>query len=753
MPLATLKYPLLAVLASSLLAACQVLQTIVPLGGDAGLQYQRIAQAEASLAELDGAEALIRLNNRWLAGHIEDSIRARVVSQPHYTLRRLGVNFGRQAGLLNASLDISDGQGNVISVRLGGEVLLDYNGAELEWLPLLHDFEITSRDFVFAGGTYAEPAPDLTEQLELQFEAGVMQALIEDGANLVKLDAVPLAEVRVGASLPGFSMSPAVASSDLHGVFMVAGSATLIESQATTIALDVTFIPDLSACPADVTVSRAGFVREVKDREPVGMARKVDDSTGIRYFYSEIAGAREPLTIIHYWFADGEPMAVEELPVGSSYRWRTWSGRGSAGEGARRWEVLVVEKASGCILHAQALRAPEPELQPGVADPTEVRQAFGALAEAFAARVAGFTITAEKPEIALVEVDRTFYGGVLQSAMTDLRLDARFDDSSLQTLQFDASLQALDVADVQCEHRDCPPLPVCRANVAQCKRLRDTRDCSYCQFRNPLNNRCISEVIDPLCEASRKRLNDKYEADRTACIADAEAQKRECDELAAQIQQSCELEAGWQDSACKAVKDHMAALGPGASLARIRARSSLQGDLVASFTNFRLGDELEIDMRLLPRSLLDGDIGFRSASGTGPLTECITAWSGPFRVRVDTAPDASRLLTEITESDESLAAHWSGFGLTLDARPSPMRAIFAGQPHLLADCGIGLTPARVEQAVVGDGTGFFTGSLELLIQPLPTTISFAPAALVAGAATYSAAPRLTGHTLRYGFAE
>ena len=60
MPLDTLKFPLLAVLASSLLSACQVLQTIVPLGVDASLQYQRIAQAEARLADLDSAVARVR---------------------------------------------------------------------------------------------------------------------------------------------------------------------------------------------------------------------------------------------------------------------------------------------------------------------------------------------------------------------------------------------------------------------------------------------------------------------------------------------------------------------------------------------------------------------------------------------------------------------------------------------------------------------------------------------------------------------
>jgi hypothetical protein len=158
-------------------------------------------------------------------------------------------------------------------------------------------------------------------------------------------------------------------------------------------------------------------------------------------------------------------------------------------------------------------------------------------------------------------------------------------------------------------------------------------------------------------------------------------------------------------------------------------------------------------MRLQPRLLLDGDMDFRPASGAGPLAECISSWSGPFRTRVDTAPDASRLLTGVSETPDSLVAGWSGFGLALAVRPSPLRAVFTGQPHKLANCGIGLTPARVEQAVVGEDTGFFTGSLELLAQPLSTAIELAPAILESGKATYDATPRLSGQALRYEFTE
>ena len=95
MPARTLKCLLLLVLASSLLAGCQVLQTIVPPGGDAGLQYERITRAQASLAELGEAEALLRLNNRWLAQRIEEQLQARITLEERYQLRRLDVDFVR----------------------------------------------------------------------------------------------------------------------------------------------------------------------------------------------------------------------------------------------------------------------------------------------------------------------------------------------------------------------------------------------------------------------------------------------------------------------------------------------------------------------------------------------------------------------------------------------------------------------------------------------------------------------------------
>lgn len=739
-----------------LLAGCSVLPTIGPSSEQASVQTQRTANAQGNLQKLETIDSLVRLDNRWLSDHFENKLRAQAALIEGYEFRRLKLNFGQQAILLDAVLDISDGQGNVISAPLSGEILLEFSGAQLEWFLLIHQFEISTRNFVFGDGIYAEPIPELVQQTLQDFDTGIAQALIEEGNNVIPLDTVPLGEVSVGASLPNFTDTVAQRTEQLRGLFMVTGSAMLIDSQSTALALDMSFIPDLSTCPADVTVSRAGFTQDVESREPVGIASSLGNTEEISYFYSEISGAKQPLTIIHYWFADGLPMALEELPVGESFRWRTWSDRGTAGSDARRWEVLVVEKESGCILHSQAIRAPESELTLEPAEPRSAKRSFSALRKQFTAKTSGFSIAGDKPDIALVEVSRSFLTDVLQASLSDMNLDAHFEDPAMLPLQFQASLQSLATQGIVCEHRDCSEPPVCKAKLAQCKRLRDTRDCTTCQFRNPLNNRCVSAVTDPMCEASRERQNTRYETERASCIADAETLKRECDELAEQALRSCQIESGFQDSTCEAIKTSLQSLEGGEALAALSTRAEVDGTLLARFSNFRIGDNLstlKLDIALQPDLKLAGKLEFKPADIARPLAECIAAWGAPYTSRVLAAPAVNNLLNNFEEGRDRLTASWSGFGLTTTTRPSPLRAVFVANPQLLANCKIGLTPRKVEQAIAGDDAGFFTGTMEMQVQPLPTTIQLAPATIVFGDSVYSARAQLSESYLRYDIEE
>ena len=740
----------------SVLSACGLLQPAGTITDKASIQNQRAASAELALSQLQEIDTLIRLDNDWLGGQIESAFISQAAESNSFSFQKIELDFGRQVVELEARVEISDLKGNVILASVVGEVLLDYTSSHLEWLPNIKEFRITSKDFVFDDGSYLEAIPELNLSNLNGFKSEVLEALLQQGNNTIAINAVPMGEVQVGASLPGFASKPARHTQALRGIFMVTGSTMLIESSTTTIALDLSFIPDLSTCPADVTVSRGEFSSAIEEREPVGIANNLSNATDIRYFFSEISGAKQPLTIIHYWFGDGLPMAVQELAVGESEHWRTWSSRGTENAAANRLEVLLVEKESGCILFSKTIRSLAPESTLTRVDQNQASQTFSSLSNDFKLKIAGFSIAEESPEFALIEVRRSFLGNVLQAAMADLSIDAEFDHTSFADLQFSSKLQAFDVEDVSCEQRSCAEAQVCNANLVQCKRQRDTRNCSSCLFRNPLNNRCVSEAIDPLCEAARTRQNIRHDVNRRICIANVEANKFECDQLNAQVARSCEIEAGFEGSVCESIKNSVQSLKDGTPLAIVSAETNSNGSLKANFSNFRINGDLEglkLDMTLKSQVEINGDIHFSPANIARPLADCITAWSGPFRSRFIATPQVNSLLTTFEASSNTLTANWSGFGMTVDTIPTPLHSVFVGNPQLLANCRIGLTVNQVEESFVDDDANFFHGQIGLDIQPLPSQIHLAPATIQSNTKTHSAKANLSSSFLRFDIKE
>ncbi|HEY5775088.1 MAG TPA: DUF2914 domain-containing protein [Xanthomonadales bacterium] len=738
------------------MAACSVLQTEQPITELASLQNQRAANAVLSLWDMEEVDALIQLDNQWLKNQFETVIKNQTAVSDVYTLHKLKQSFNNQIITLEALVDVKDELGNSVSANLTGDIRLQYRGKGLYWRPRFTGLEISSRDFSFAGGSYNEPDPELTAALLAQLNTDLALAIIESNQNTIPLSPVPLGEIQVGASLPGFTESTAMNTQSLRGIFMIAGSAVLIDASSTSIALDMAFIPDLSTCPADVTVSRAEFATDVQSREPVGIVRNISSETDARYFYSEIAGAKRPLTIIHYWFEDGLPLTVEELAVGPSERWRTWSRKDAFKSDASQWEVLVVEKESGCILASKSIRAEDPEILITRVNQAQAEQTFTELKNEFNRRTAGFSTIREKPGIALIEVRRPFLRDVLQASLADLSIDTEFDGADLSALQFSAELAPFDPESIICEHRDCTPAPLCKINLTQCKRLRDTRDCSSCQFRNPLNNRCVSEAIDPLCEASRNRQNARYEDERNACISRAENEKKECDRLNAQVLSSCKIESGFNESTCEAVKNSLRELTQDQPLAHVTARTQTSGQLSAHFSNFLIEGDLErlkLDMRLQSRFQLAGELSFKPVIGSQPLASCIAAWNAPFSSRFSSTPEINNLLSNLEQTPSMLTAHWSGFGVSVETQPSPLESMFVENPQLLANCNIGLTVSRVEKAIAGDDAAFFRGQTELVIQALPTKIHFSPATIEFGNMVFSADANLTGQHLQYDIRE
>ena len=744
------------VMGLQLMTACSVFQPTVPLAELDSLRNQRSANALLAVLELENIDTLIKLDNRWLARHFESVLKSQPDPGESYKLQNVKSIFSSQIILIESIVDITDEDGNTITAAVTGDILLKYRGKGLEWRPRFSQLQISAKNFDYAGKTYIESDTELIQSLLQKLNTDLADAVVNHNRNTIPLDPVPLGEIQVGASLPGFSESSAQATQSLRGVFMIAGNALLIDSTETTIALDMTFIPDLSTCPANVTVSRSVFARDIDSREPVDIARNISSATDVGYYYSEIEGTQEPLTIIHYWFADGMPTTAVELVVGPSERWRTWSSRDQASSNATRWEVLVVEKETGCILASKSIRTVESEALITRVNQAQAMQTFSELKDAFSSRTSGFSIVDEKTGIAQIEIRRPFLRDVLQASLADLTIDAGFDGSGLSTLQFSAQLQAFDSSSIICNHRDCPQVPACKASLTQCKRLKDTRDCSSCQFRNPLNNRCVSEAIDPLCEVARNRQNAKYDRERSACLSLAENSKQECDRLNEQAFSSCQIESGFEDSACESVKTSLEELKQDVPLAVVNAQTHFNGRLSANFSNFLIeGDltRLRLDISLQSWLELDGELEFKPAGNTRALDKCISAWGAPFKSRTTSTPSINRLLGNFEHDPDMLTTHWSGFGVTFETQPSPLESVFVGNPQLLANCNIGLTVNNVEQAIAGDDAAFFSGQVDLILQPLPTKIHLAPATIEFGSVVYSAEPKLSAQYLQFDIRE
>ena len=737
---------------AQLLVGCSMIQMVLPTPDLSLIQTQRAESATRALQKLENVDTLIKLNNHWLEKQLVTELKAQAVTSDQYNFNSLNLVFGRQMISMKGTVDIRDSQGNTIAATASGDVLLKFSRVGIEWIPRFSQIVINSKDFVFNDENYVEPTAELSRLTLKNLNAGITTAIVEQQRNMILLDAIPLGEVQVGATLPGFNEIPARDTQSLRGIFMVVGSVTLIEISATSVALDMTFIPDLSTCPADVTVSRAEFARDIEAREPVGIAATMNDEEDDHYSYSEISGAKRPLTIIHYWFADGLPVAVEELAVGPSERWRTWSANGGQQSDTLHWEVLVVEKESGCILHSQSIRKLEPEITPVLADQARARQAFNTLNDDFNFRTAGFSISKERPKIALIEVTRPFLGEVLQAAVVDLNMNANFDSAGLSELSFSSRLQPFNTKGIACEQRNCFNPPLCSADLSQCKRLRDMRDCSSCLFRNPLNNRCVREAIDPLCEASRNRQNVKYDTEWKACVDGAESARQECDQLNQQALRSCQIESSFDNSKCESIKNGMASLTQGTALASVSGKAMASGSIRANFTNFRIEDNLtrlKLDVTLRSNLKFSGQLYFDPENAVPELAECIADWDAPFTNRFMSKPRVDNLISNFEESATTFTTNWSGFGLTIDTNTSPLESIFVGNPQLLAACEIGLTVNTVERALMGGDADFFRGNIPLEIQPLPTTIHLAPATIQFGESIFSAQAQLMPQRLLY----
>jgi len=738
--------------AFALLAGCAALTQYLPVFEEESVESQRATVAMSSLATLGEPDAYIKLGNEMLGEQVRAGLLAQDAAAGAYRFARLNVRFARQVITLSALVEITDAAGHTLTTAVQGDVILTYSGNQLIWLPQFNELQVRNKDFFFEGAVYLEASEDLRTDLLRRVNRDIADAVIVLGRNTVRINALPLGQVEVGVTLTSLGGTAATRSHVLGGVFTVAASAILVEPGQTSIALDLEFIPNISPCSADVRVSRSAFAREVSEHEPVGIVRFLDNGPAENHFFTEIEGATRPTQVVHYWFADGQPVALEELPVEPSQRWRTWSSHLIDPGRARNWEVIVVEKESGCILHSQAIGAGFSAGLPPPPGPMPEVTTFEQYRAAFEKRLGAFSILGQRPGVALIEIARPFLRDSLHDSLKDLQIVVSLDVGDQPRQSLSGSLRPLNAGDIVCAARECTASRECSHGYSQCTRLRDNRDCSTCLFRNPLNNRCINEGTDPICEAARATQNAKFEAAREACVEQETIAATECAKLVAQELRSCEIEAASEQSVCEGAREAVTAFSAAESFAAIDLDLQAGGRLNAIFSDMQIEGDLQglrLNLGFNAALNLQGDVRFTPAPALGPLAECMAAWKKTFSARVVFPQLASSMITDIQASPGMLSAPWSGYVVPAAINPSPLGAMFAGNPNLLADCRIGLTAAKVVDAIGGPGRMYLAGTYPLEIRPAATRIVLGRATVEYGERSFDASPQLGVSHLRY----
>lgn len=742
---------LVCLAATQLVCGCAVLERTLPSTEASPVQIQRVTESYDSLRELDTVDAYIKLNNSLLGARIREALTEQAAGTEDLEFNRLRVRFADQLISLDATLQIANGLDEPLQAALGGDIVLTFSGKQLNWLPRFNSLRIPESGFIYKGKSYPQATAELEKALLNRANKEIADAVIVLGRNVVGIDTLPLGRIEVGVALTNFHDVASTNTHALGGVFTVAGSSILIEPAVTSIAADLEFIPNISDCPADLDVSRSAFVREIRNREPFGITRWFDGQAAVGHFYTEISGATRSAAVVHYWFADGRPVHLEELPVEPSYRWRTWSSMTIDPKLARHWEVVVVEKETGCILHSLAIRANPSFKADAEDDPVEPAR-YADFRDEFEQRVATFPILGERPDVALIEIPRPFLRDALDASLKDIQILVDLDVRNLPTQEFPAILRPFRVDDITCEERECHSQRVCETGFSRCTRQRDTRDCSTCLFRNPLNNRCVNEGTDPICEAARTAQNQKYDTAHTACVEREASARRDCERLRTQEIRSCEIEAASAQSACAAGREAAEKFSDAARFAEVSLGVKTKGGFAAVFSGFQIeGDLAGMRQRMGFGAALEvsGVIRFAPDRKLGPLADCINAWQKSFDAVVVLPQSATGMIGTIRPTQSAFVTDWTGYVVTASIAPTPLEALFVENPRLLADCQIGLTVGEVAAAIAGPGSGYVAGRYDLEIQPAPSRIDLARASVTMGDDVFTATPELSRTYLKY----
>lgn len=108
--------------------------------------------------------------------------------------------------------------------------------------------------------------------------------------------------------------------------------------------------PAEQAAPTNgITVARASICTSIVDHEPQGSSDVF--TKGIRkiYCFSEIAGAKDPVTIIHKWYYEYQLVGSVGLRVKAA-RWRTFSTKVITPKSIGKWKVEIVNGSTDKVL-------------------------------------------------------------------------------------------------------------------------------------------------------------------------------------------------------------------------------------------------------------------------------------------------------------------------------------------------------------------------------------------------------------------
>ncbi|KAA9132620.1 hypothetical protein F3N42_05215 [Marinihelvus fidelis] len=541
----------------------------------------------------------------------------------------------------------------------------------------------------------------ITWQADVRAPAG---AVLEHGSgNRMAFDLAPLGILEAGARFSGAFEGVADRSLPLTAWPVMRAGALLVQPDNTRLALDLAFLAGVRRC--------------------------------------EGAGAQEGLLLV-YDFVDGNPTGVRRLDAGAAMA------PPATRKGQQPWTGYFVDAGRECLV--RVVREQPPRVVPA----TTGSVAFTDYEQAFGAATAGLVDPGHDDAPVSMVMARSALATALRTALVDqsiaVSLQPRGDGSS----RFSAAMQAPSADELSCASSECTTQQQCTVSHENCPLLRDTRQCTVCSLRNPLNNRCLAEEQDTECLQARDRRNERMAQERQACIAVEEEARDACLVVRDQALLQCRTQRQQRLDQCQAAVERVAALRPSAPGGRVDMAIRPSGALDVRFSGFSVDaslQQLRMAVDVAGNLELAGEMAFTPSGDLAGALPCTARWKGDFTTFADLATWDGALVSPLEFEGGRLVARWSGLARPVPLSPSPIRALFRVQPGLLAGCQAGMNAAWVERALSGEQAGVFQGRHELVTQPLPTRVSLLPGWVTLMGETLVAEPVMGEASVRFDY--